>query len=65
MLFNGLFCVHLYCFMIVNVGQKDETSGFNSQTGYKTKLLKHREAGQQCKKHTPIAFCGNTLSNLR
>ena len=40
----------------VNVGQNDETSGCNSQTSYKTKLLKCGEAGQQCKKHTPISF---------
>ena len=50
--------MHLYGFATVNVGQKDETSGCNSQTGYKTKLLKCGEAGQQCKKHTPIAFSG-------
>ena len=63
MLFNVLFCVHFYGFAIINVGQKDETSGCNSQTAYKTKLLKRGEAGQQCKKHTPIAV--NTQSNLR
>ena len=26
--------------------------------GYKTKILKRGEAGQQCKKHTPIGFSG-------
>ena len=26
------------------------------KTGYKTKRLKCGEAGQQCKKHTPIGF---------
>ena len=31
-------------------------SGCNLQMGYKTKLLKRGEAGQQCKKHTPIGF---------
>ena len=56
MLFNGLFDVHLYGFAIVNVGRNDKTSGCNSQTGYKTKLLKHGEAGQRCKKHIPIGF---------
>ena len=30
----------------------------NLQTGYKTKLVKRGEAGQQCKKHMPIAFSG-------
>ena len=50
--------MHLYGFSIVNVGYTDKTSGCNSQMGYKTKLLKRGEAGQQCTKHTPIGFRG-------
>ena len=47
-------CLVCICMVL----QSPETSGCNSQTGYKTKLLKHGEAGQQCKKHTPIGFSG-------
>ena len=45
MLFNGLFGAHLYDFVIVNVGWNDETSGCNSQAGYKMKILRHGRAG--------------------
>ena len=55
---NGLFGMHFYGFMIINVGWNDETSGRNLQMDYKTKFLKHGEASQQCKKHTPIDFSG-------
>ena len=47
---NGLFGAHLYGF------SNYETSGCNSITGYKTKLLKHVRAGQLCKMHTLIGF---------
>ena len=50
--------MHLYGFAIISLGYKDKTSGCNLQTGYKTKLLKRGEAGQQCKKHTLIGFSG-------
>ena len=50
--------MYLYGFVIVKVGLNDETSSCNSQTGNKTKLLKHVRAGQQCKRHTPIGFSG-------
>ena len=58
MLFNGLFDANLYGFAIINVGLNDKTGSCNSQMGYKTKLLKHGEAGQYCKKHVPIGFSG-------
>ena len=50
--------MHLYGFAIISFGLKDETSGCNSQMGYKTKLLKCEEAGQQRKKHMSIGFSG-------
>ena len=50
--------MYLYGFTVIDVGSNDETSGYNLQMGYKTKLLKHGEAGQQCKKHAPIGFSG-------
>ena len=58
MLINGLFGEYLYGFAIVNGGWNDETCGCNSQTGYKTKLLKHGRAGQWYKNHMPIGFSG-------
>ena len=33
--------------------------------GYKTKLLKRGEAGQQCKKHMPIGFSGKYTSRVK
>ena len=45
-------------FLSVNILMSQTAPHSNSQTGYKTKLLKHGEAGQQCKKHTPIGFSG-------
>ena len=50
--------MHLYGFAIIKVGLNDENCDCNSQTGYKTKLLKHCRADQQlqCKKHMSIGF---------
>ena len=52
----SFFGALLHGFMITNVGWNDETSGCNLKMGYKTNLLKHGRADQQCKKHTPISL---------
>ena len=43
---KGLFGMYFYGFSIIKVGWNDKTSGCNSQTGYKMKLLKHGGTGQ-------------------